>query len=59
VGEMTEKKGIKELNIEERKLKVWAKKVYEEHPDIIDHMLKSHDCLERVIAKRIKILAQS
>lgn len=31
----------------------WAKQVSIEHPDILKHMLKSSDLLDRVIAKRI------
>lgn len=31
----------------------WTKKVNSEHPDILRHMMKSTDVLDRVIAKRI------
>ncbi len=31
----------------------WAKQVNHHHPDILEHMRKSIDPLERVIAKRI------
>lgn len=31
----------------------WTKQVSTEHPDILKHMLKSSDLLDRVIAKRI------
>ena len=31
----------------------WTKRVSSEHPDILEHMLKSSDQLDRVIAKRI------
>ena len=33
--------------------KEWAKRINTEHPDILKHMLKSSDVLDRVIAKRI------
>lgn len=35
----------------------WAKRVNFEHPDILDHMLKSQDVLDKVIAKRILAVA--
>jgi hypothetical protein len=35
----------------------WAKKVTSEHPDILRHMMKSNDVLDRVIAKRIMKIA--
>jgi len=35
----------------------WAKQVCIEHPDILEHMMKSTDVLDRVIAKRIMIIA--
>ncbi len=35
----------------------WAKRVSSEHPDILDHMLKSQDVLDKVIAKRILAVA--
>jgi hypothetical protein len=31
----------------------WAKQVNFQHPEILEHMIKSTDPLERVIAKRI------
>lgn len=31
----------------------WAKQVSTQHPDILEHMKKSTDPLDRVIAKRI------
>lgn len=31
----------------------WTRQVSIEHPDILKHMLKSSDALDRVIAKRI------
>ncbi len=31
----------------------WAKRVSSEHPDILKHMMRSTDVLDRVIAKRI------
>ena len=31
----------------------WSKRISTEHPDILEHMLKSYDALDRVIAKRI------
>jgi len=35
----------------------WAKRVSSEHPDILEHMLKSQDLLDKVIAKRILTVA--
>jgi hypothetical protein len=35
----------------------WAKQVNFQHPDILEHMRKSTDPLERVIAKRIMLTA--
>jgi hypothetical protein len=32
----------------------WAKRICTEKPDALEHMLKSHDALDRVIARRIK-----
>lgn len=31
----------------------WAKRVRSEHSDILEHMLKSQDMLDKVIARRI------
>jgi hypothetical protein len=44
------------MNNEE--LKQWARLVMKNHPDIIEHMLKSPNIIDRVIAKRIKILSE-
>jgi hypothetical protein len=38
-------------------LREWAKETYEKHPDIVEHMRKSLDPLDRAIAIRIKVLA--
>jgi hypothetical protein len=35
----------------------WAKRVSSEHPDILEHMLKSQDLLDKVIARRILVIA--
>lgn len=35
----------------------WAKQVSSEHPDILEHMLKSPDVLGKVIARRILAIA--
>lgn len=35
----------------------WAKQVCSQHPDILEHMKKSTDVLDRVIAKRIMLIA--
>ncbi|WP_155399434.1 hypothetical protein [Methanosarcina mazei] len=35
----------------------WAKRVSTEHPDILKQMMKSTDVLDRVIAKRIMLIA--
>ncbi len=35
----------------------WAKKVSNEYPDILKQMVKSTDVLDRVIAKRIMLIA--
>lgn len=35
----------------------WAKRVSSEHPDILEHMLKSQDVFDKVIAKRILAVA--
>lgn len=36
---------------------LWAKRVSSEHPDILEHMLKSQDVLDKVIARRILAIA--
>lgn len=35
----------------------WAKKISIEHPDVLENMRKSTDPLDRVIAKRIMLIA--
>lgn len=37
----------------------WAKQVCNQHSDILEHMMKSTDVLDRIIAKRIMEVASS
>ena len=36
----------------------WAKEIYNQYPDVLEHMRKSSDVLDRVIAKRIMQIAE-
>ena len=41
------------MTLKDKDFPSWAKQVCCQHPDILKHMMKSTDVLDRVIAKRI------
>jgi hypothetical protein len=50
---------LETITLKDKDFPLWAKQVCSQHPDVIEHMIKSTDVLDRVIAKRIMQIAQS
>ena len=48
---------LETMTLKDKDFPSWAKQVYSQHPDILEHMMKSTDVLDRVIAKRIMLIA--
>ena len=46
------------MTLKDKDFPSWAKQVCSQHPDILEHMMKSTDVLDRVIAKRIMLIAE-